>query len=1133
MSKSALNNQLVSNSFGWTTLSKARLLCAASGVLDWGFDISGTKIVGRVQDGKKSPYRVEVVFSQPDETGKSWLIGKCSCSSARDCVHAAAIALRAAQENGAGHSDFNPTNFGSAIGEAQSIDEKHFLYPSYAAFWLKRLDALISPGGSSSDTARSSGDTVIYCLSLNERLNGELQIEPRIAKRSKIETLRKSRSYNWLQLATSQASFVTEKDRVIAKLWATCCQNSSLIAPSHTMHAPSDGAVLDLLLKRMLATGRAFFGEDNERPLILGQPIAGSIEWVVQDDSRQLPQVVLKCSEHIRIISSSSFWYYDNQSEELGPISLPFSNEICQLLLEAPRISAKNTAEIFELLSSKNQELPLPQLDIEEELRSIPPLVKLTLNFEKFQYKRLFSDGANEKTLRGANTARLRFDYGFDSSKLADSWESFRWCDGKRFVISKRNIYFEQTVKEQLLALSFRQLVTANGRPTESIWIAKNDNRDVWLKFVKESVPALERDGWQFEFEESFQYKVKNINQEWLVDVSKPPNSPGFWFSLNLGIVVDGAKLSLLPIISQAINSAQQNLSFSSIESLNLDGKFHCHLADGQLIALPFERVRALLSCLAELYDGSQVKDDGSIDVSLSQLSSIQNVNQAKTYNWDESRSAANLVEQISQFDFDKQIDEPEGLNTTLRTYQKEGLVWLDFISSFKLGGILADDMGLGKTVQILAHIARQKQLGKLDKPALVVCPTSVLPNWLAEIRRLTPALSTVALHGSTRAQLLDIARCADIVLTTYPILTRDQDSLVVNNWHCVVLDEAQAIKNSSTNAAQAVLKLACDYRISLTGTPIENHIGELWSQFNFLMPGLLGTKLDFDKFFRNPIEKDSNKERLHLLLSRTKPFLLRRTKNQVAKDLPPKTEMIKYVEIEGKQRDLYETVRLSMHEQVLQEIKAKGIASCGLVILDALMKLRQTCCHTNLVKLDAASNVNESAKLKYLMEMLEDLLEEKRHILIFSQFTSMLDLIAADLTQNSIDFVQLRGSTKDRVTPVERFQRGDVSIFLISLKAGGTGLNLTAADTVIHFDPWWNPAVEDQATDRAYRIGQNKPVFVYRLIAEGTIEERMLDLQQDKRTIANSILADENVLLNSTLKFDEETLTKLFAPLR
>jgi SNF2 family DNA or RNA helicase len=309
----------------------------------------------------------------------------------------------------------------------------------------------------------------------------------------------------------------------------------------------------------------------------------------------------------------------------------------------------------------------------------------------------------------------------------------------------------------------------------------------------------------------------------------------------------------------------------------------------------------------------------------------------------------------------------------------------------------------------------------------------------------------------------------------------------------------------------------------------MENHLGELWSQFAFLMPGLLGDAKRFARVFRTPIEKKQDGERRAVLARRLKPFLLRRTKAMVAADLPPKTEMVQPLELLGPQRDLYETVRLSMHEKVREAVAAKGLARSHIIVLDALLKLRQVCCDPRLVKLAAAKRVAASAKLAHLLEMLPALIEDGRRILLFSQFTSMLDLIKPALGERGIDFVELRGDTADRARPVARFQSGKVPLFLISLKAGGTGLNLTAADTVIHYDPWWNPAVEDQATDRAHRIGQKKPVFVFKLVAQGTVEERMLELQARKKALAAGIYAEGG---NAAAALGPADIEHLFAPL-
>ena len=472
----------------------------------------------------------------------------------------------------------------------------------------------------------------------------------------------------------------------------------------------------------------------------------------------------------------------------------------------------------------------------------------------------------------------------------------------------------------------------------------------------------------------------------------------------------------------------------------------------------------------------------------------------------------------------------PKSFGAELRPYQLEGLSWLDFLRQFELGGILADDMGLGKTVQTLAHIAVEKSAKRLDKPFLVVCPTSVLPNWVSEIEKFAPTLKTTALWGSARSANFPRIPGSDIVVTTYPLVPRDIDTLLTQEWKAVVLDEAQMIKNPNTQVAQAVGKLRCDYRLCLTGTPIENHLGELWSQFNFLMPGFLKDLPTFTKNFRTPIEKQKNISIQKLLVSRVRPFLLRRTKELVAKELPEKTIIIKRIELEEAQRDLYETVRLAMYEKVKESLASKGMAKSQIIILDALLKLRQVCCDPRLVSMPAAKRIQSSAKLDLLLGMLEELIAEGKKILLFSQFTSMLDFIVPELQKRKIQFVEIRGNTKDRATPVKKFQDGAVPLFLISLKAGGFGINLTAADTVIHYDPWWNPAVENQATDRAHRIGQKQSVFVFKLIASGTIEERLLQLQERKKALADGIYSADNAM---PFKLTTEDLESLFSPLK
>jgi SNF2 family DNA or RNA helicase len=345
-----------------------------------------------------------------------------------------------------------------------------------------------------------------------------------------------------------------------------------------------------------------------------------------------------------------------------------------------------------------------------------------------------------------------------------------------------------------------------------------------------------------------------------------------------------------------------------------------------------------------------------------------------------------------------------------------------------------------------------------------------------------------------------------------------------------VVLDEAQAIKNARSQARRALERVDAAHRVCLTGTPVENHLGELWSLFDWLAPGLLGDELSFRRFWRKPIEQHGDAERLAALRGAVAPYVLRRLKRDVAKELPPKTEIGVPVELGGPQRELYEAIRLAAHADVRKAIRAKGLAASAVTILDALTKLRQACCDPRLVAMDSARAVRESAKLAALMDLLGEQLPAGHRVLVFSQFTSMLALIAEALHARSIPYLVLTGATRERQRVVDAFEEGQADVFLISLKAGGTGLNLTSADTVVHYDPWWNPASQAQATDRAYRIGQTRPVFVHNLFAAGTVEERVLGLQQKKRELANGILGDPESAGPKALT--EHDVEELLAPM-
>lgn len=459
-------------------------------------------------------------------------------------------------------------------------------------------------------------------------------------------------------------------------------------------------------------------------------------------------------------------------------------------------------------------------------------------------------------------------------------------------------------------------------------------------------------------------------------------------------------------------------------------------------------------------------------------------------------------------------------LESVLRPYQKQGVAWLQFLRENSFGGILADEMGLGKTLQTLAFLRFVREKQPEAAPMLIVCPTSLVFNWLAEARKFTPELKVLALHGPERHEAFARITQNDLVITSYALARRDAERYREFEFDTVVLDEAQHIKNRQTQNAQAVKAVKSRHRLVLTGTPLENSVLDLWSIFDFLMPGYLGTAKDFRERYELPIAKSKDADAQQRLARRLRPFLLRRLKKDVAADLPARIEQVAFAELTPEQRGVYQQVIEASRKEVLEAVGAQGLAKSRMVVLTALLRLRQVCCDLRLLNLDNTDPATASGKLEMFGELLEEAIDGGHRVLVFSQFVKMLALLKEKLTGEEIEYCYLDGSTTNRGAVVEQFQNSAVPVFLISLKAGGVGLNLTGADTVIHFDPWWNPAVEDQATDRAHRIGQTKVVTSYKLITRDTVEEKILLLQNRKREIQSTISGDEEFA--ETLNWDE-----------
>ena len=650
------------------------------------------------------------------------------------------------------------------------------------------------------------------------------------------------------------------------------------------------------------------------------------------------------------------------------------------------------------------------------------------------------------------------------------------------------------------------------------------------LNFLAREFPKLQRE-WSVTLDEQLENRtLKNIER---VEPQFEIISSGVqWF--DLGVVF-------------ATSSGEQ-FSAADIQRLILSGQSHTRLKNGKMAVIDTGAVEELQEVLL---DCAPQQNAGGYRMSNAQSGFLEATLRQHS-DW-KVQAPTTWRDRAAKQSGDAKLDCPPlgNLETVLRPYQKQGVAWLHFLREHGFGGILADEMGLGKTLQALAflkncssrreetpfsksEISQSLVTSAATKPHLIVCPTSLVFNWLAEAKKFTPDLKVLALHGPDRHALFEQIEQSDIVVTSYALIRRDAERYREFEFDTTVLDEAQHIKNRQTQNAQAVKAVRSQHRLVLTGTPLENSVLDLWSIFDFLMPGYLGTAKDFRERYELPIAKEKNAEAQSRLARRLRPFMLRRLKRDVAKDLPAKIEQVSFCELTPDQRGVYQQVIEASRKEVLEAVGAQGLAKSRMVVLSALLRLRQICCDLRLLKLKKRSDgvveswgdaepdstiqqsnnptiQSSSGKLDMFGELLEEVIDGGHRVLVFSQFVSMLTLLKERLAEEGIEHCYLDGSTADRGAVVEQFQKNAaIPVFLISLKAGGVGLNLTGADTVIHFDPWWNPAVEDQATDRAHRIGQTKVVTSYKLITRDTVEEKILLLQNRKREIIQATLGGE-----------------------
>lgn len=1075
------------------------------------------EITASVQGTTRLPYAVQITFSQGN--GPAQIDAQCSCPMESFCKHCVAVlvaALAVRSRSEPAKTPTAPPRPGKAI-LAWAEETRAALRQNHAA------PAARKPG--------KSRDALHYLL-LPDPQEGNVRM--RLYKGRVSDGTINGKPWDNIERALlDPPQFVADEDldilRVLRHLYG-----SYHYSMGYVMEGVSWAAALPL----MLASGRAWAVErlgkiDSPNgwlchPLRSGAARPGKIDWRL-DAMGQTHAMLKSDPPAAHFLTTTPIWYLDPASGEAGPLECGEHTALMKRLQRLPPLGQGDLSVVAELLAEAAPDLPQPSAIASLAVIEGPPRPVLKLGSSAFNYWQAHRGypAHQDYRLRPYDHASIAFRYGAADVEVqpGDNKQYATLADGQTARIA-RDLEAEAARSAELQALGFapmpmRAFSYAAGALSGKLGL---ESEAAWERFFQDIAPRLIASGWQLDHPRDFRHHILEA-ESWDAELDEEGNG---WFKLDLGILVEGQRLALAPLLSDLFQREPRWLDAAKLKSIKNAEAVILHTATGERVRVTAERVKPLASTLIDLFDA--LPAGGELRVSALDAPRLDFLADKTRWQFKGEDEIFRMARRLKESQGIQAVPVPEGFKLDLRPYQREGLAWLQFLREQNLAGILADDMGLGKTAQTLAHLLAEKRAGRLDQPALVVLPTSLIFNWKREAARCAPDLRVLSLHGPARAEAFPLIPQHDVCLTTYPLLWRDEEALTRYDYAFLILDEAQTVKNARARAAGVVRKIKARHRLCLTGTPLENHLGELWAQFDFLLPGFLGDSKQFTQTWRTPIEKRGDTLRRDLLARRIAPFILRRKKEDVAKELPEKTIIVRDVELQGGQRDLYETVRAAMDARVREEIASKGFNRSQIVILDALLKLRQVCCDPRLLKtIQAAAKVKERAKLELLMDMLPELVEEGRRVLLFSQFTTMLALIGEELDRAGIGHVSLTGDTQNREEVIGRFQDGGVPVFLISLKAGGVGLNLTTADTVIHFDPWWNPAAENQATDRAHRIGQKNKVFVYKLVAAGSIEERIVALQEKKAALAEGVLSEDAAAMS---KFGEDDVRALLAPL-
>ena len=1083
-------------------------------------------ILGVFKGNYQPTYQTTIQFRLNDHSG--WGYGdSCACPVGEDCKHVAALLLSLSSKL--------DKSGGRAVKESSKNSDDSAL-----SDWLSSVGASLAPQISAVPPVEEKPSTsfLAYCL------------KPPIYEYDKRFTLelhtgRTLKSGEVRINLNSQANadpirppkYMQPEDIMPCTLFYQLLRGGYQYGGLR-MEGPQPG----MLLQQALETGRLYLSEGrNHQLLVPGDPVLPEPIWENSPDGSARPTFAPPFSDSVSIINTEPphIILPASEPDQLSLRQLDLSRHSVSFLKawsSGPTLKPEQVVTAVTAIQTKLPALPKPVPAKTKTLKKSKPAIHLHLSrANPYAHGGLHFSGQPEPIITALTFRYHGHPFTLDLDEKPEGEATFIASKKGTVYTISRDTKFE---RETIYTLVQDYAIVPAGVHDSSV---SPDHRSAFLpqcdpsqwdmataEFITQGLPELREQGWQITIDTSAEVEVHAIGPDELdTGLSEHPDHGIDWFQFSASYLTpSGEKQPLLPLLSSYL----KHLDFDTIDQTlaTLTDGDQTLLKDPEdpnsFLALPTKRLLLLAKTLHDLF-GDSSPEEPLHRLQAAALADVLEMDGTQTLK--DLAALGNNLKNVTSLPRPKP---PKSVQAELRDYQLDGFHWMQFLARHGLHGILADDMGLGKTLQALTHLQAEVSGRRASKrPSLVLAPTSVVGNWQAEANKFTPRLKTLLLHGPDRRAEFKKIPQANLVITSYALLVRDFSEYEKHDFHLVILDEAQYIKNPAAKVSQHVCKLSSNHRISLSGTPLENHLGELWSQMRFLMPGLLGSSEAFNKHFRTPIEKHGDSGAQIALNSRVAPLILRRTKDQVATELPPKTEILHTIPLNPGQIDIYETVRAAMDGRIREAIADKGLAKSQIIVLDALLKLRQVCCHPQLLKLPAAQKVKQSAKLDFLTDnLLPTLLGEGRKILIFSTFTTMLALIQKHLEEKEIPFSKITGSTKNRQKEIETFQSGETPVFLISLKAGGTGLNLTAADTVIHYDPWWNPAAENQATDRAYRIGQDKPVFVHKLITEGSIEERIVQLQSQKAKLVEALLSEKT----TKLQLDQETLGNLLAPL-